>query len=435
MERVLGVVAVTLLACLFCAPGAIAKSAAHDSTLTARYAGASKLKGAAAAKRAANDGTVIVRYVDGAGKRQRTLAGRVAGVLETLGSVVGVGARRVRVAGDPVTAAARLNRSRAVLYAEPNYTYRVAAIPNDPLFGELYGLHNSGQRGGTVDADIDAPEGWDNAGLGAFPAPLDGAKIGIVDTGVRADHEDLAGKVVDCAGVASFGVLGLFGNPSLAPGNCEDDNGHGTHVAGIAAAWANNGKGIAGVAVNSPLAICKGLGRSGNGSLAAVANCIVWLSQQGAKVISLSLSGPGATTMQNAIAAVSGDALVVAAVGNTGSEQLRYPSAYPQVVSVGALDRNGARAPFSTTNADLELAAPGVEVLSTWSDGAYKEMSGTSMAAPYVAGAAAVVATRNPAGGPSDWRAKLTGTAIDLATTGRDAHTGFGGLNLADAVR
>ena len=134
-------------------------------------AGLAAAPGAGAAARSAgyDARTVIVKYADRASPSQRSQAGRLAGVAATLGSVRGVGAQVVRVTGDPAAVAARLNRSRAVLYAEPNYIAHATAVPNDPRFGELHGLNNTGQSGGIADADIDAPEGWDAAGLGAFP--------------------------------------------------------------------------------------------------------------------------------------------------------------------------------------------------------------------------------------------------------------------------
>jgi thermitase len=389
---------------------------------------------ASAAPRARYDAhTVIVQYRDRAPAAQRSLASRTAGVLETLGRITGLGAQVVHVSGDPARVAERLNRSSTVAYAEPNYIYRaaatVAATPNDPLFGQLYGL-----------SAISAPLGWDAARLGAFPTS-GGAEIGIVDTGIDAGHEDLAGKVVACAGVRSFGInlLGLvtlFDDPTIVPGRCADDNGHGTHVAGTAAAIANNGRGIAGVSFDSPLAICKALDAKGQGSLADIANCIAYLSAQGAKIISLSVTSPAnAQTLANAVAAASNNgALLVAAAGNDGGAALSYPAAYPQVVSVGAVDRNGAHAPFSTANADVEVSAPGVDILSTWFDGGYRTLSGTSMATPHVAGVAAIIAARNPAGGPSAWRAKLTSAVDDLGPKGRDPQFGFGRVDLRKAV-
>jgi len=249
-----------------------------------------------------------------------------------------------------------------------------------------------------------------------------------------AGHEDLAGKVVDCAGVRSFGIiLGLFANYTIDPGKCVDNNGHGTHVAGTLAARANNGRGIAGVAFNSPLAVCKALDASGAGPTTAIANCISYLSQVGAKVISMSLGGTHSTTLANAVAAASSSSLLIAAAGNTNNATLSYPAGYAQVVSVAATDRGDARASFSTFNADVEVAAPGVDILSTWSDGGYRTQSGTSMAVPHVAGVAALIAART-AGGPAAWRAKLDAAVDHLGSAGRNPQFGFGRVNLAKAV-
>ena len=385
--------------------------------------------------------TVIVKYADRASPAQRSLARGLAGVVETLGSIRGVGAQVVRVAGDPATVAARLNRSRAVLYAEPNYMVRASAIPGDPRFGELWGLHNTGQAGGTADADVDAPEGWDAAGLGAFPATLSGAKIGLVDTGVLATHEELAGKIVDCAGVRSFGIdllgllrLGLFADPTIVGGRCADDNGHGTHVAATAAARANNGRGVAGVAFNSPLAVCKALDRTGTGAVAGIANCIGYLAATGSQVISLSLgTTENSTTLRHAVAAASRGALLVAAAGNSRSSTTEYPAGYPEVVSVGATDRRDRHAAFSTANPKVEIAAPGVDVVSAWRDRGYRAASGTSMSVPHVAGVAALIAAR-VSGGPAAWRSKLATSVDDLGPAGRDPQFGFGRVNLLKAV-
>jgi len=379
--------------------------------------------------------SVIVKYADSASSSQRLLVGKSAGVVETLGRVTGVGAQVVSVVGDPAAVAARLNRSASVLYAEPDYIYRATAIPNDPRFGELYGLHNTGQSGGFADADIDAPEGWDRAfGTNAFQTALDGVKIGFVDTGIQAGHPDLAGKVYNCGGVRSFGLLGLlFVDPTIVNGKCVDDNGHGTHVAGTAAAYANNATGVAGVAFNSPLAICKGLDSSGAGPISGIANCISFLVASGAGIISMSLGGPPSTTLRNAVTSASANALIVAAAGNGANSTLIYPAAYPEVVSVAAVDRWDARASFSTFNGDVELAAPGVDITSTWLNSGYNTISGTSMATPHVAGVAAIVAAR-VTGGPAAWRAKLDASVDDLPPTGFDPQTGNGRINLLKAT-
>lgn len=384
--------------------------------------------------------TLIVKYADGASGRERLDTAARSGVIETLATITGFTARLVRVSGDPKVVAARLNASPAVEYAEPNWIYRTAAIPDDTAFGDLYGLDNSGQQGGLADADIDGPEGWDLAGLTPAWPSSGGVKVGIVDTGVEAGHVELTGKVTDCAGVNSFGVnllglLPLFADPTIVAGKCADDNGHGTHAAGTIAARANNGVGVAGVAFNSPLAICKALDSSGSGTLAMVANCITYLNQQGAKIISMSLGGAGSTTLANAVsAATANGSLLVAAAGNSGGSELEYPAAYPEVVSVAAVDRRDAHASFSTANADVEVAAPGVDVLSTWLDNGYNTISGTSMATPHAAGVAAMIAGRDAAGGPAAWRDKLDRSVDDLGAPGRDPQFGFGRVNLAKAA-
>jgi len=374
-------------------------------------------------------GSVIVKYVDGASRSQRSLADRRAGVKRRIGRIAGVRAELVRVAGDPVAAAARLERSRAVRYAEPNYLYAAATIPNDPRFSTQWGLHNTGQAGGRVDADIDAPEGWDAAGIGSFPPARSGAKIGIVDTGISFGHPDLVGATVNCAGVRHPRT-----DPTIVNGGCSDDNGHGTHVAGIAAARTNNAVGVAGVAFKSPLAICKALGADGIGTMAGVANCIVRLAQNGAKVISMSIGGPHGNALADAVAVASRHALLIAAAGNTADPTPNYPAAYSRVVSVAATNRCDRWAPFSTYNRDVEISAPGVGILSTWPGNSYVINAGTSMATPHVAGVAAIVAGRNPGGGPNAWRLTLRAAVDDVETPGYDVWTGFGRINLAKAV-
>ncbi|HMJ96614.1 MAG TPA: S8 family peptidase, partial [Thermoleophilaceae bacterium] len=326
--------------------------------------------------------------------------------------------------------ARRLDRSVLVSYAEPNFILRATAIPNDPLFPQLYGLNNTGQTGGKADADIDAPEGWDAAGLGGFPA-TGGTKIGIVDTGIDQTHPELSGKAVDCG--AAFGG-------TVMSGACADDNMHGTHVAGTIAARANNATGVAGVAFNSSLSICKALyTAAGTGLTSDVANCINWTHTHGAKVISMSLGGGDSATLKSAVAAAweNGSAtgsVLVAAAGNDGDATLNYPAAYPEVVSVAATDQNDARATFSNANADVEVAAPGVNILSTIPGGQYSTLSGTSMATPHTSGVVGVLWQLFPTDTAAGIRSRLDAAVDDLGPAGRDQSFGFGRVNLCKAA-
>jgi thermitase len=382
-------------------------------------------------------GRVIVKYNAGTSATQIASLERSAGVTGVHRTILG-GARVVAVAGSVKTAVAQLNRSGAVQYAEPDYVLRTTATPNDPRFAELYGLNNTGQTGGTPDADIDAPEGWDAAGLGTFPS-TGGAKVGIVDTGILATHEDLAGKVANCA-KSYTGIFVLTG--SIQEGTCSDDNGHGTHVSGTVTGNANNGKGVAGVAFNSPLAMCKALGGPlGQGSTSDVANCIRWAHDKGAKVISMSLGGGASTTLQQAVQYAwagggAGGSVIVAAAGNDGDATLNYPAAYAEVVSVAATDNRDQRASFSNANSDVEIAAPGVDVLSSYngSNSDYRLLSGTSMATPHVAGVTAIIWDKYPTATAASIRSKLDASVDDLGAAGRDASFGFGRVNLQKAA-
>src|SRR3954469_19517761 len=230
------------------------------------------------------DNSVIVKYKASAAAKTRDAAATRAGVGSVLGTIAANGAQVVQVAGDPAAAAATLNRSATVEYAEPNLELHTLGVPNDARFGELYGLNNRN------DADMDAPEGWDLAGYPNIPSTT----VGIVDTGIDATHEDLAGKVVACA---SVGLL----SSRVTEGTFTDQNDHGTHVAGTIAAKANNNVGVAGVSYNSSLAICRALNAAGSGTTSGVANCITYLAGKGVKVISMSLGGGASTTLQSAV--------------------------------------------------------------------------------------------------------------------------------------
>jgi thermitase len=168
-----------------------------------------------------------------------------------------------------------------------------------------------------------------------------------------------------------------------------------------------------------------------------VANCITYLADRGAKVISMSLGGGASTTLQNAVRYATGrDALLIAAAGNDGDSTANYPAAYAEVVSVAATDARDQRASFSNANGDVEIAAPGVDVLSSYnsSNTSYSLLSGTSMATPHVSGVAAIIRTRNAGFSWTAARTKLQSSVDDKGPAGRDPQFGFGRVNLVKAA-
>jgi thermitase len=283
-----------------------------------------------------------------------------------------------------------LRKRSDVEFAEFDSTVRAFLQPDDPYFsGSLASSHN-----GTVSQwgpqAVSAPAAW-NLTLGD-PSIV----IAIVDTGVDSSHPDLASKVV---GAYSF------------TGTTKDGFGHGTHVAGIAAAATNNNVGIAGMCPNCGILSVKVLDDQGSGYMSDVASGITYAASHGARVISLSLGGSGRSeTLHSALDyAIANNALPVCAMGNNGSSSnTPEPAYWHDCLSVIATDQNGAEASFSNYGMTADVAAPGVAILSTMPtypvtlttsygyDTNYDALSGTSMATPMVAGVAGLVLSRNP---------------------------------------
>lgn len=347
---------------------------------------------------------------------------------------------RVGPGEDPLVVSQRYVRNPNVAYAHPNWEVRLLSEPNDTLFAQLWGLHNTGQFGGvgdddrllgngTVDADIDAPEGWDNAfGTGSFPSS-GGTRVGVLDTGIDRAHVDLLSKTKACA--MAITALGI-----VTEGTCSDDHSHGTHVAGTVAAIANNSVGVAGVAPNAELAVFKALNGAGAGFYDDVIAGIHWLhTTGGARVISMSLGGPKDKALDAELAEASkAGVLLVAAAGNDGDSTANYPAYHPDVVSVAATDRNDRSAWFSNCNSDVEVAAPGVDIWSTTPGNSYASLDGTSMATPHASGVAAMIWWTNPGWSATQVRNQLNSTADDLGSSGRDICFGYGRVNLARAL-
>lgn len=247
-------------------------------------------------------------------------------------------------------------------------------------------------------------------------------KVCIIDTGYTLSHPDLINS----------GVTGDDGYGSNDTGNWyQDGNGHGTHVAGTISAVGGNNQGVVGVNRNGQLGlhIVKVFNDSGNwayGSdlIAAIDQC----QKAGANVTSMSLGGSGSSQAEQAAfdASYAQGMLHIAAAGNAGNSTKSFPASYNAVVSVAAVDSNEAKASFSQYNDQVEIAAPGVGVQSTYKDGGYKSLSGTSMATPHVSGVAALVWSHYPQCSASQIRNALNKTARDKGAVGRDTQFGFG---------
>ncbi|SDS64113.1 thermitase Serine peptidase. MEROPS family S08A [Paenibacillaceae bacterium GAS479] len=253
-----------------------------------------------------------------------------------------------------------------VEYAEPNYRYRNCLMQDDSYYGLQYGAEL-----------IKAEQAW-NVTVGK-----ENVIIAVLDTGIDSTHPDLAGKV-------------LAGKDYINPaGSADDPNGHGTHVAGIAAARTNKAAGITGIAPGVSLLPVRVLDAEGNGTLLNIAAGIRYAADMGAHVINLSLGGPARSwALRSAIRyAVSKGAVVVAAAGNTGSLAPVYPGAYDEVIAVGSVGPKDIPSTFSAYGMWVDLAAPGEQIVSTYTDSRYTYFSGTSMAAPHVSGVAALLAS------------------------------------------
>jgi subtilisin family serine protease len=296
------------------------------------------------------------------------------------------------------TAVESLSKVDGVEYAEPNrYRETYATIPNDPGFPNQWGL-----------TKINCPAAWDRTTGSA------NVVVAVIDTGIDLDHPELAALLVQ-----GWDMVDLGPNPTL-PGfrfegdfqgrdnEPQDEVGHGSHVAGTIACASNNATGVAGVTWSCRLMPVKVLTRivnntdptdvRGVGSAADIAAGIRYAVDHGARVLNLSLGGTVDTQVErDAIAyAISQGAVVVAAMGNGGPQgATSYPAAYPDVVAVGAINSADQRAPFSQTGPHIDVAAPGVGVLSTVWDNGYATMLGTSMASPHVAGVAALILSCN----------------------------------------
>ncbi|MBF4509981.1 MAG: S8 family serine peptidase, partial [Aeromicrobium sp.] len=340
------------------------------------------------------EGEVLVRFAPGASAAAATVAHeRAGGRMERAYQVVS-GLQHVRLTrGQSVEAAvAAYEAMPGVLYAQPNYIKRIAAMPDDPGFSYLWGLHNTGQTGGTADADIDAPEAWD------ITTGSEDVIIAVIDTGVDYNHPDLVDNMwtnpgeIPGNGIDDDGngyIDDVYGwNAAYGNGDPMDDQGHGTHCAGTIGAVGDNGIGVTGVNWNVSIMALKMLDASGSGSTTDALECFEYMDTMGAHLSSNSWGGWYAFDQAeyDAIAAI--DKLFVFAAGNEGknidnswpggdmgngyvppnTSWYFHPAAYdlPNILSVGATDHNDARANFSNYGATrVDVFAPGSNILST----------------------------------------------------------------------
>jgi hypothetical protein len=284
--------------------------------------------------------------------------------------------------------------------------------PNDPLYA-----------GSQADLGVmGIPTAW------ATTAGSSSVIVAVLDTGMYAAHVDLAGinvvsprnEITDTTDVA-------------------DGHGHGTHVIGEIAAATDNGLGVAGIAPGVSIMPIKVLGDNGSGWFSDILDGIDWARTHGATVISMSLGGqldPAMVPYYQPVvdAAYAAGITIVAAAGNNGNGTISYPGAFDHVLSIAATNNADQRASFSNANSTVDLAAPGVGIMSTYKDGGYVSMSGTSMSTPHVAAVAGLVRSAHPTETVDQVEQALRSTAVDLGVAGRDDMFGSGRVDAAAAI-
>jgi subtilisin family serine protease len=362
---------------------------------------------------------------------------------EVLGQFAGIGGLQiVRLpAGETVPGClAKYAQSGLVAFAEPDYEGQVAAIPNDPRFldGTLWGLNNTGQNGGTADADIDAPEGWDVLNSAS------NIVVAVVDTGIRYTHEDLAANMWVNPVDGGHGWNALTGTNDPYDSGVPFSISHGTLVAGILGAVGNNGKGVAGVAWRLQIMACQGFTNgNGVGAISDVITCLDYARTNGARIINASWGfSPDSLALSNAVASTRNAGMIMVAASGNSSLDIdvtpTYPASYAfdNILSVAYTSRTdalGAASNFGATNVDL--AAPGEQIYSTFvaADNIYAANSGTSFAAAYVSGVCALMLAKYPTETPQQIIARVQAATDPLPALTGKCVTG-GRLNLRKAL-
>ena len=369
-----------------------------------------------------------------------------------------------------------LQADAIVEYAELNYLLSIELTPGDQQFDQLWGLHNTGQGGGTSDADIDAPEAW-NITTGATGSSV--LIVGVIDTGVDYNHEDLVENIWNNPGecLEPDGTCVADGIDNDGNGHVDDfhginaitdssdpmdDHGHGTHVAGTIGARGDNGIGVVGVNWTVRIAACKFLSSFGGGTTAGAVKCFKYFNRlknvHGQNVVATNNSWGGGGFSQSLKEAMAGleqpgmaPILHASAAGNSNNDNdpsPQYPSGYDlaNIIAVAATDRDDLYAGWSSFGAtSVDLAAPGVSILSTVPTGncslcdftGYSLLSGTSMATPHVAGSTALILAKYPSLSASQVKQRILSGADDIGNLGGNASKPTltnGRLNLFNAL-
>jgi subtilisin family serine protease len=354
-------------------------------------------------------------------------------VIESLGGQVTFSSREtciisVSLAGSSTALLEELSSHPSVVSLSPERKAKATLTPDDPGIMYQWGL-GSVAAYGAWDIDLGSHE----------------VVVAVLDTGIDWTHPDIAPNIwSNDDGYHGYNFIDDNWYPMDDNVNGYDDNDewvantytyHGTHVAGIVGAATNNGVGMAGLAQVRLMAV-KVMNDSGEGTDASVASGIRWATDNGAKVIVMSLGVEGISLpLQNAVNYASSRGVVLsAAAGNSGTSVLTYPAAFPSVIAVGAIDESDRRASFSNFGENLDLMAPGVMIYSAMGGGSYQYLSGTSAAAPHVAGIAALMLSVNPALTPEEVGQVMNETARNLSLPGYDTGTGWGVVDAFDAV-
>lgn len=337
----------------------------------------------------------------------------------------------------------RLRLQPGVAYAEPNFIVRLAGVgtevqPTDFELSRQWALANTGQYDGTPGADISAPAAW------SYGTGNRSVRVAVIDTGIDYFHPDLEANVwANVSEIAGNGIDDdrngyiddVHGYDFVSgDGDPMDDQGHGSHVAGIIGAVTNNGKGVAGLCWEASLMAVKAFNENGEAAVSDVVAAIGYAAANGADVINASWGAPEQSlALQEAIhEATQAGVLVVSAAGNGRTSEPYYPSALEDVVSVAATNNRDQRAAFSNFGSQVDLAAPGELVLSTMPNARYELLSGTSMAAPHVTGVASLILSQHPEFTNPQLVDILRNAVDDIRT---DHPLGTGRLNALKAVQ